>query len=58
MIKEIKDLLKAQDAKFAKFVDASEKRFVTRAEMKISQWVVGFVISAITIILVAKDHLR
>jgi len=57
-IKEIKDLLKAQDTKFASFVDASEKRFVTRAELKISQWVFGFVISALAIFLSLKDHLK
>lgn len=57
-IKEIKDLLKAQDTKFASFVDASEKRFVTRAELKISQWVFGFVISALALFLSLKDHLK
>lgn len=57
-IKEIKDLLKAQDTKFASFVDASEKRFVTRNELKISQWIFGFVISAFALFLTFKDHLR
>lgn len=44
-IKEIKEMLQDQD-----------RRFVTRAELKISQWVIGFVISAITFILLVKDR--
>lgn len=46
-IKEIKDMLKSQD-----------RRFVTRAELKITQWVVGFIISIITFALIVKDHLK
>lgn len=44
--------------RFDKFVDSSEKRFVSRSELKISQWVVGFVISIVTFALMVKDHLR
>lgn len=46
-IKEIKEILQDQD-----------RRFVTRAELKISQWVIGFAISAVTFFIVMKDKLQ
>ena len=46
-IKEIKEMLQDQD-----------RRFVTRAELKISQWAIGFIISAITIFFLIKDRLH
>lgn len=46
-IKEIKELLKAQDS-----------RFVTRAELKITQWVFGFIVAGIALWLNLTDHLK
>ena len=46
-IKEIKEMLQDQD-----------RRFVTRAELKITQWVFGFVISAVALYLNFSNHIK
>ena len=46
-IKEIKEMLQDQD-----------RRFVTRAELKISQWVFGIILTALAVFLSLKDHLK
>jgi Fic family protein len=56
-IKDIKEILKAQDAKFSKFVDASERKFITRLE---GLAVVAFLSVAATLIVIyanIKDKL-
>lgn len=55
-ITEIKNLLKAQDEKFAKFVEASEKKFITRVEAKVAAWIIGIAISVVTIIALFWGH--
>ena len=64
-IKEIKDNQKASADKQEKFeekidllIQNMDKTFVTRAELKITQWSVGFIISAITIFFLIKDRLH
>jgi LytS/YehU family sensor histidine kinase len=46
-IAEIKEYLKTQD-----------ERYVTRLELKITRWVFGAMVSAITLFFVLKDHIK
>ena len=64
-IKEIKANQKSSADKQEKFeekidllIQNMDKTFVTRAELKITQWSVGFIISAITIFFLIKDRLH
>lgn len=57
-IKEIKEILKAQDAKFSKFVEASEKKFLTRLEGRVVMTVFALIVTATTLWLNLKDHIR
>jgi hypothetical protein len=64
-IKEIKANQKSSADKQEKFeekidllIQNMDKTFVTRAELKITQWSVGFVISAITIFFLIKDKIQ
>jgi uncharacterized protein (UPF0335 family) len=56
-IKDIKEILKAQDAKFSRFVEASEKKFITRAETIAITTFVGFVVSLVVIFMNIKEKL-
>lgn len=57
-IVEIKELLKAQDQKFAKFVDAAESKFITRLEGKAAMLLFSIAITLVTVYLNLKDHLK
>lgn len=57
-IKEIKENQQAQSEKFDKFIDSMDKRFVSRAELKITQWVFGFIISAAALYLNFSNHIK
>jgi vacuolar-type H+-ATPase subunit B/Vma2 len=56
-IQEIKELLKAQDQKFAKFVDASERKFITRLEATAISVFVGFLVSMVVLFINIKEKL-
>lgn len=56
-IQEIKELLKAQDQKFAKFVEASEKKFITRLEATAISVFVGFLVSMVVLFINIKEKL-
>lgn len=56
-IKDIKEILKAQDAKFSKFVEASEKKFITRLEATAISVFVGFVVSLVVLFINIKEKL-
>lgn len=57
-IKEIKENQQAQSEKFDKFIDSMDKRFVSRAELKITQWVFGFIIASVALWLNLTNHLK
>lgn len=57
-IKEIKENQQAQSEKFDKFIDSLDRRFVTRNELKITQWVFGFIVAGIALWLNLTDHLK
>jgi hypothetical protein len=54
-IKDIKEILKAQDIKFSKFVEASEKKFITRAETVAITTFAGLVITVVMFFVNIKD---
>jgi hypothetical protein len=56
-IQEIKALLKAQDQKFARFVEASEKKFITRLEATAISVFVGFLVSMVVLFINIKEKL-
>lgn len=56
-IQEIKELLKAQDQKFARFVEASEKKFITRLEATAISVFVGFLVSMVVLFINVKEKL-
>lgn len=39
-------------------LEDSDKRFVTRAELKFTQFLVGFVASVVGLFILLKDHLK
>jgi vacuolar-type H+-ATPase subunit B/Vma2 len=55
-IQEIKELLKAQDQKFAKFVEASERKFITRLEATAISTFIGIVISLAVLFINLTKH--
>jgi hypothetical protein len=57
-IATIKDNQKEQKEKLDQIIQMLDSRFVTRAELRISQYVVGLVISIVTFALLMKDHLK
>lgn len=57
-IKEIKELLKAQDAKFAAFVDGANKTFITRIEGRAAMVLFSISVTLITVWLSLKDHIK
>lgn len=57
-IREIKELLKAQDAKFAKFVNGANRSFLTRLEAKAYGAAITLIFSIVVIYLQLKDHLK
>jgi uncharacterized protein (UPF0335 family) len=56
-IKDIKEILKAQDAKFSRFVEASEKKFITRLEATAISVFVGFLVSMVVLFINIKEKL-
>lgn len=57
-IATIKDNQKEQKEKLDQIIQMLDSRFVTRAELKITQWVFGFVISAVALYLNFSNHIK